>query len=122
VPAILPAVSALAERGVEFLATPAAYYQMLPERLERLGLTGKVRESLDELRRHGILVDGKAGRYLLQIFLRDASALYHEEQAGPFFYEIIQREGHQGFGEGNFRALFEAIEREQFLAHASPMG
>jgi 4-hydroxyphenylpyruvate dioxygenase len=122
VPAILPAVSALAERGVEFLATPAAYYQMLPERLERLGLTGKIREPLDELQRHGILVDGKAGRYLLQIFLRDASVLYQEEQAGPFFYEIIQREGHQGFGEGNFRALFEAIEREQFLAHASPMG
>jgi len=57
-----------------------------------------------------IMVDGKDGKYLLQIFLKDASVLYTEDKAGPFFYEIIQRKGHQGFGEGNFRALFEAIE------------
>jgi len=61
-----------------------------------------------------VLVDGAAaGRYLLQIFLRDSAGLYHEPEAGPFFFEIIQRKGDQGFGAGNFRALFESIEREQ---------
>ena len=55
----------------------------------------------------------KDGKYLLQIFLKDASLLYNDESAGPFFYELIQRCGHGGFGEGNFRALFEAIELEQ---------
>ncbi|NIQ01733.1 MAG: 4-hydroxyphenylpyruvate dioxygenase, partial [Nitrospinaceae bacterium] len=50
---------------------------------------------------------------LLQIFLKDASLLYHEDSAGPFFYEVIQRCGHEGFGEGNFRALFEAIEMQE---------
>jgi 4-hydroxyphenylpyruvate dioxygenase len=59
-------------------------------------------------------VDGGApGSYLLQIFLKDSAGLYGEEQAGPFFYELIQRKGDQGFGAGNFRALFESIEREQ---------
>ena len=54
-----------------------------------------------------------AHSYLLQIFLRDAAGLYHEKEAGPFFFEIIQRKGDEGFGAGNFRALFESIEREQ---------
>jgi 4-hydroxyphenylpyruvate dioxygenase len=59
-------------------------------------------------------VDGAGpGSYLLQIFLRDAAGLYHEPEAGPFFFEIIQRKGDQGFGAGNFRALFESIERDQ---------
>ena len=60
------------------------------------------------------IVDGGApGSYLLQIFLKDSAGLYGDPQAGPFFYEIIQRKGDQGFGAGNFRALFESIEREQ---------
>jgi len=50
---------------------------------------------------------------MLQIFLRDSAGLYHERDAGPFFYEIIQRKGDKGFGGGNFRALFESIERQQ---------
>ncbi|NIP99303.1 MAG: hypothetical protein GWN10_01515 [Nitrospinaceae bacterium] len=65
------------------------------------------------MRKLGILVDGEDGNYILQIFLKDASLLYNEEKAGPFFYEIIQRRGHPGFGEGNFRALFEAIELQE---------
>lgn len=106
---------------MEFLDAPGAYYDLLPERLERLGLAGRIEEPL-EARRLGILVDGPAGHSLLRIFLRDASALYREEQAGPFFDEIVQREGHKGFGEGKFRALFEAIARAEFLARVSSMG
>lgn len=121
VPAIIPVVDELTRRGVQFLATPPTYYEMLPDRLARLNIS-KVKEPLEELARLGILVDGADDRYLLQIFLREASALYHDERAGPFFYEIIQRAGHNGFGEGNFRALFEAIEQEQFMAYQSPIG
>lgn len=121
VPAIIPVVDELTRRGVQFLATPSAYYEMLPDRLARLNVS-TVKEPLEELARLGILVDGADDRYLLQIFLREASALYGDERAGPFFYEIIQRAGHNGFGEGNFRALFEAIEREQFMAYQSPIG
>ena len=69
-----------------------------------------------DLKKAGILVDGQDGNYMLQIFLKDASVLYHEENAGPFFFEIIQRCGHPGFGEGNFRALFEAIELQESVS------
>ncbi len=110
---ILGAVRGLRERGVEFMPTPAAYYQMLPDRLQRIGV-GRIDEDLAALRELQILVDGEApGRYLLQIFLKDSAGLYREAEAGPFFFEIIQRKGDQGFGAGNFRALFESIEREQ---------
>ena len=65
------------------------------------------------LRELEILVDGEGFRkYLLQIFLMDSAGLYQEREAGPFFYEIIQRKGDRGFGAGNFRALFESIERQ----------
>ena len=110
---ILPAVQGMRARGVEFMPTPGAYYDALPERLRSTGI-GALDEDLGELRRLGILVDGAGPHaYLLQIFLRDAAGLYHEPEAGPFFFEIIQRKGDQGFGAGNFRALFESIEREQ---------
>ena len=67
--------------------------------------------SEDELE---ILVDGEKHRqYLLQIYLKEAAGLYHDREAGPFFFEIIQRKGDNGFGQGNFRALFESIERQQ---------
>ena len=56
---------------------------------------------------------GARGSYMLQIFLKDSAGLYKEPAAGPFFFEIIQRKGDEGFGAGNFRALFESIEREQ---------
>ncbi|HSB18457.1 MAG TPA: VOC family protein [Anaeromyxobacteraceae bacterium] len=113
VPDILGAVAGLRRRGVEFMPTPASYYEMLPARLQDLGV-GRLDEDVAQLRELGILVDGGApGSYLLQIFLKDSAGLYGEERAGPFFYELIQRKGDQGFGAGNFRALFESIEREQ---------
>ena len=112
VPDIVSAVESLERRGVEFMDTPAAYYRDLPRRLEALGIHN-VKEELGLLEKHGILLDGSQDRYMLQIFLREAKSLYADERAGPFFYEIIQRCGDQGFGYGNFRALFESIERAQ---------
>jgi 4-hydroxyphenylpyruvate dioxygenase len=106
-------VRGLRAQGVQFMPTPDAYYDALPARIEESGI-GHIEERIEELRHLGILVDGAgAGRYLLQIFLRDSAGLYGEPEAGPFFFEIIQRKGDQGFGAGNFRALFESIEREQ---------
>ena len=110
---ILSAVREMRARGVEFMPTPGAYYDALPERLRTTGI-GRIDEDVGTLRELEILVDGAGpGAYLLQIFLRDAAGLYREREAGPFFFEIIQRKGDQGFGAGNFRALFESIEREQ---------
>ncbi len=110
---IVSAVRGLRERGVQFMPTPAGYYDRLPARLASLRV-GALRESMDDLRRLEILVDSEGpGRYLLQIFLKDSAAVHASAEAGPFFYEIIQRRGDDGFGAGNFRALFESIEREQ---------
>lgn len=110
---IVSAVRSLRRRGVKFMSTPGAYYDMLPERLEALGV-GSIDEDIDELRELEILVDGKgAGSYLLQVFLQDAAGTHGDPGAGPFFFELIQRKGDQGFGGGNFRALFESIERQQ---------
>lgn len=110
---ILPAVRGLIDRGVRFMPTPGTYYDALPERLKQLGID-RIDEEIDELRELGILVDGaEKYRYLLQIFLQDSAGLYETPDAGPFFYEIIQRKGDDGFGAGNFRALFESIERQQ---------
>jgi 4-hydroxyphenylpyruvate dioxygenase len=103
-------VRQLRARGVELMPAPAGYYADLPARLRRLGIrnTDEARSELAEL---GILVDGAGpGHYLLQIFARDAASLWNDRQAGPFFFEFIQRKGHAGFGEGNFRALFDSIE------------
>jgi 4-hydroxyphenylpyruvate dioxygenase len=113
---IVPCVRALRERQLAFMPTPGTYYDMLPERLKRLGI-GKIDEDVELLRELEILVDGDhEGSYLLQIFLKEAAGLYGDPGAGPFFYEIIQRKGDQGFGAGNFRALFESIERAQQAA------
>jgi 4-hydroxyphenylpyruvate dioxygenase len=110
---IVAAVGGLGARGVEFMPTPAAYYDLLPARLAALGV-GALAEPIEDLRRHRILVDSEGpGRYLLQIFLKDSAAVHASREAGPFFFEIIQRRGDAGFGAGNFRALFESIEREQ---------
>jgi 4-hydroxyphenylpyruvate dioxygenase len=113
---IQQAVRGLRAGGVEFMSTPGSYFDMLPDRLRSSGI-GAVDESLDSLRELEILVDGdKPRQYLLQIFLKEAAGLHHDPEAGPFFFEIIQRKGDQGFGAGNFRALFEAIERDQQAA------
>ena len=110
---IVGAVRGLRAAGVEFMSTPGSYFDALPERLRQIGV-GTIDESVDLLRELEILVDGdKPQKYLLQIFLKEAAGRYHDPEAGPFFFEIIQRKGDNGFGAGNFRALFEAIEREQ---------
>jgi 4-hydroxyphenylpyruvate dioxygenase len=105
-------VEELKRRAVDFMDTPQSYYRDLPRRLDALGISN-VKEELGVLEKHQILLDGSQDRYMLQIFLREAKALYSDERAGPFFYEIIQRCGDEGFGYGNFRALFESIERAQ---------
>jgi 4-hydroxyphenylpyruvate dioxygenase len=99
---IFASVEALRARGVEFLSTPATYYEALAERLPKHG------EDAARLQRLGILLDGDPERgegLLLQIF--------SEPLVGPIFFELIQRKGNQGFGEGNFQALFEAMELDQ---------
>ncbi|MEY2442025.1 MAG: 4-hydroxyphenylpyruvate dioxygenase [bacterium] len=100
---IVATVTELARRGVRFLRTPDSYYAQLPERI------GEIDESIDDLRRLGILVDRDDEGYLLQIFTRPLG------DRPTIFFEIIERHGARGFGEGNFKALFEAIEREQAL-------
>ena len=110
---IVDAVRGLRGAGVTFMPTPGSYYDMLPERIARCGI-GAIEEDLGVLRELGVLVDGDHDRaYMLQIFLKEAAGLYNDPAAGPFFYEIIERKGDRGFGAGNFRALFESIEREQ---------
>jgi 4-hydroxyphenylpyruvate dioxygenase len=110
---IVTAVRALRGNGVTFMPTPGTYYDMLPDRITKSGIK-EIDEDLNILRELEILVDGDHHHaYMLQIFLKEASGLYGDPKAGPFFYEIIQRKGDRGFGAGNFRALFESIEREQ---------
>jgi 4-hydroxyphenylpyruvate dioxygenase len=111
-PKIVPAVEGLKRSGIDFLDTPVTYYDMLPERLAERRVRN-FRDNIEELKHLGILVDGEDDRYLLQIFMVEGGVMYAKEIAGPFFYELIQRRGARGFGEGNFRALFEAIERDQ---------
>jgi 4-hydroxyphenylpyruvate dioxygenase len=111
-PSIVPAVRELSARGLPFLPTHKSYYRYLPERLEKLAIRN-VKESLKDLEELEILVDGEKDKYMLQIFMKEAASLYRDDRAGPFFYELIQRCGDEGFGYGNFRALFESIEREQ---------
>ena len=100
---IVATVEALAARGVTFLRTPESYYDGVPARV------GEIDQSLEDLRRLGILVDRDDEGYLLQIFTKPLG------DRPTIFLEIIERHGARGFGEGNFKALFEAIEREQAL-------
>lgn len=116
-PNIIPATAELRRRGVAFLHTPPAYYDGLAARLDRLGVP-PIREPAADLRNLAIQVDGNHEGYLLQIFMKEGALLYEDPSAGPFFLELIQREGARGFGEGNFRALFEAIERQQTQGEA----
>lgn len=109
---IVSAVPALREAGLEFLYTPSNYYDASPARLAEQGVSG-IDEDYEVLRQTGILIDGADEKYLLQIFMKEAAQLYNQPKAGPFFIELIQRKGDRGFGGGNFRALFESIERDQ---------
>ena len=98
---IVRTVSQLSQRGIEFLKVPKAYYDDLPRRI------GAIDEPLGELAELGILVDRDEDGYLLQIFTQPV------EDRPTLFFEIIERKGCRGFGKGNFKALFESIEREQ---------
>ncbi len=110
---IVTTVRGMRQRGVDFLPTPGAYYDMLPARMARVGV-GTIDEEIATLRELEILVDGEGPKkYLLQIFLKEAAGIFKDPEAGAFFFEIIQRKGSNGFGAGNFRALFESIERQQ---------
>jgi 4-hydroxyphenylpyruvate dioxygenase len=100
---ILATVDALRQNGVEFLNTPDSYYED-PELRARIG---EVRVPIDELQKRGILVDRDEDGYLLQIFTKPLG------DRPTVFFELIERHGSLGFGKGNFKALFEAIEREQ---------
>lgn len=110
----------LRARGVQFFDTPASYYRGVPARLQDCGVdVMHIDHDLRELAQLGILIDGSPmDRYILQIFLQDAMTLYDEPEAGPFFFELIERCGDVGFGDRNFRALFEAIERSQLARPA----
>ena len=98
---IIQTVTALRDRGVEFLQVPKSYYDTVQERV------GRIDEKLAHLKDLGILVDRDDEGYLLQIFSKPV------QDRPTLFYEIIQRKGAKSFGKGNFKALFEAIEREQ---------
>jgi 4-hydroxyphenylpyruvate dioxygenase len=100
---IVETVRALRNNDVSFLRVPQAYYDLLPERV------GKINEDIRELAELGILVDRDDEGYMLQIFTKPV------EDRPTLFFEIIQRRGSRSFGKGNFKALFEAIEREQEL-------
>ncbi len=97
---ICDSVPALRAKGIEFLAAPLdTYYQMLPDRVPTM------KEDISTLKKHAVLADGDREGYLLQIFTKN--------QCGPVFIEIIQRRNHFGFGDGNFQALFDAMEADQ---------
>ena len=96
---IVPTIEHLKQKGLLFLDTPSTYYDMLKERLPI------IKEEVKDLERNQILADGDKETYLLQIFTKNV--------IGPIFFEVIERHGHEGFGEGNFQALFDAIERDQ---------
>lgn len=96
---IVESVTALRQEGIQFLETPASYFDMINDRVPN------VTENVSTLKQLQVLVDGDEHGYLLQIFTKNL--------VGPIFFEIIQRKGHDGFGNGNFQALFDAIERDQ---------
>lgn len=100
---IIATVTKLTEQGVEFLRVPSTYYRELENRV------GKINEPLDKLEELGILVDRDDDGYMLQIFTKPI------QDRPTVFFEIIQRRGGRSFGKGNFKALFESIEREQDL-------
>ena len=98
---IVATVSALRERGVDFLHVPDAYYDTVSERV------GEIDEDLEVLKKHRILIDRDDKGYLLQLFTKPV------EDRPTFFFEIIRRKNAISFGKGNFQALFESIELEQ---------
>jgi len=104
---IISAITNLKARGVEFIKVPSAYYEQMKLRLKRSGMV--LNEDFELLKSLDILIDFDEGGYLLQLFTK------HLMDRPTVFIEIIQRNNFDGFGAGNFKSLFEAIEREQEL-------
>ncbi|KFZ45682.1 4-hydroxyphenylpyruvate dioxygenase, partial [Antrostomus carolinensis] len=98
-------ITNLKQRGMQFMDVPSSYYQVLRERLKTAKI--KVKENIDKLAELKILVDFDEKGYLLQIFTKPV------QDRPTVFLEVIQRHNHQGFGAGNFKSLFEAIEMDQ---------
>ena len=96
---MVPTIRDLKAKGISFLDIPSSYYDVLKNRLPAL------KEDVQDLKAMQILADGDKKTYLLQIFTKN--------MIGPIFFEVIERHGHDGFGEGNFQALFDAMERDQ---------
>ena len=96
---LMTTVDMMRSKGVKLLSTIDTYYELMDKRIPGHG------ENVAELQKRSVLVDGKKGALLLQIF--------SENQLGPIFFEFIQRKGDDGFGEGNFKALFESMELDQ---------
>lgn len=104
---IIRDVTNLAERGIEFIKVPDTYYESMEKRLKAAGL--HISQDFETLKKLGILIDFDEGGYLLQLFTK------HLMDRPTVFIEIIYRNNFEGFGAGNFKSLFEAIEREQAL-------
>jgi 4-hydroxyphenylpyruvate dioxygenase len=102
---IIETVARMRARGVEFITIPETYYAMMEKRLRAAGMS--LNEDWEDIKRLGILVDFDEGGYLLQLFTK------HLLDRPTVFIEIIQRNNFEGFGAGNFRSLFEALERDQ---------
>lgn len=104
---IIKSVTEMKRRGVEFIKVPSEYYDVLRQRLKSEDCEGLITEDWAELEKLGILVDFDRGGYLLQLFTKPLM------DRPTVFIEIIQRKNFEGFGAGNFKSLFQAIEREQ---------
>ena len=117
---IIHTVEILREKGTAFLEASDKYFDLLPARMKQMNIQ-KIKEPYDIVKKNNILLDGSDGKYLLQIFMKEQCVQFDNKNAGPFFYEIIQREGDESFGEGNFKALFDSIEKQQVSDHRQEM-
>lgn len=111
---ILNSVGCVKNSGAKFLEAHDKYYEQLPARLKAMKIS-QIKEPMDAVKKNHILLDGADGKYLLQIFMKEQNVQLDTQKCGPFFYELIQREGDESFGEGNFKALFDSIEKEQTI-------
>ncbi|KAI5294470.1 hypothetical protein KEM55_006604 [Ascosphaera atra] len=104
---IIRDIKNMKDRGVEFIKVPETYYDDIKKRLDKQGM--KLDEDFETLKKYGILIDFDEGGYLLQLFSK------HLMDRPTVFIEIIQRHNFEGFGAGNFKSLFEALERDQAI-------
>ncbi|MFQ5502658.1 MAG: 4-hydroxyphenylpyruvate dioxygenase family protein [Phycisphaerae bacterium] len=109
---LLAAVDHSRSQGVEFMPTPAAYYEAMPQRIASRKI-GPVAQKIDDLKSRDILLDGDQNGYLLQAFTKNGGGRFARPKAGPLLIELVQRCGAAGFGEGNFRALFDAMQAQR---------